>query len=203
MSASSSRKKQKKSHSASAADNGDATLNSTRLDSPFKEVDASLKLSIPPVFAGNLATGAHEMLDSLIMRYSPALDAVLLAYSHLTFEDSTADIQNDCPFAVIEVSFKAIVWSPQIGHRLSGSHSISSSSHISLILYKTFNVSIPIDRIPLDKYTFDESMTFSGGGDDDSDSDSEDEEEHSSGRWKDAQGNVLGDAGDIEFTVTG
>lgn len=200
MSASSSRKKQKKTHGAVNGAAAPAAAAPTTLDSPFKEVDASLKLSIPPVFAGNLAAGAHEMLDSLIMRYSPALDAVLLAYSHLTFEDATADIQNDCPFAVIEVSFKAVVWSPQIGHRLSGSHSISSSSHISLILYRTFNVSIPIDRIPLDKYTFDESIRSAGA---DSESDSDDDEEHSSGRWKDAQGNVLGDDGDIEFTVTG
>lgn len=77
------------------------------------------------------------MLDSLVMRsviihvpcphclhtdnlnrYTPALQAVLLAYSNITFADTTANILNDCPFAIADVSFNAVVWSPKIGHRL-------------------------------------------------------------------------------------
>ena len=34
----------------------------------FKVTQASLLLSIPPVFANNLRTGAEEMLDSMLMR---------------------------------------------------------------------------------------------------------------------------------------
>lgn len=39
------------------------------LDSQFRVVEASLLLSIPPVFANNLRAGAEEMLDSMLMRY--------------------------------------------------------------------------------------------------------------------------------------
>ena len=35
----------------------------------FRVVQASLPLSIPPVFATNLRAGAEEMLDSMLMRY--------------------------------------------------------------------------------------------------------------------------------------
>lgn len=101
------------------------------------------------------------------------------------------------------------MWSPKVGQSLAGTHSISSDTHISLILYKTFNVSIPIDRIPHDKYRFDKSIRSSSDSDEES-SDSEDEDdeesvhEHSSGRWVEiSSGKVLGDGEDVVFTVTG
>lgn len=34
----------------------------------FKLIDATMSVSIPPVFANNLRTGAEEMLDSMVMR---------------------------------------------------------------------------------------------------------------------------------------
>lgn len=37
--------------------------------SPFEFRRAYMRLSIPPVFAGDLARGAGEMLESLVMRY--------------------------------------------------------------------------------------------------------------------------------------
>ncbi len=40
-----------------------------RVDGQFNVVQASLALSIPPVFANNLRVGAEEMLDSMVMRY--------------------------------------------------------------------------------------------------------------------------------------
>lgn len=36
----------------------------------FRVVQASLQLSIAPVFANNLRAGAEEMLDSMLMRYA-------------------------------------------------------------------------------------------------------------------------------------
>ncbi len=38
------------------------------LDSPFRTVRSSIRLSIPPLFAMDLQAGAEELLDSLIMR---------------------------------------------------------------------------------------------------------------------------------------
>lgn len=43
---------------------------SRALDHPseFRVINASLVLSIPPVFASDLRTGVEEMLDSMVMR---------------------------------------------------------------------------------------------------------------------------------------
>lgn len=146
------------------------------------------------------------------------------------------------------MSFNAVVWSPKIGHRLgrpfsdssrclqyltekspapAGTHSLSSASHISLILYKTFNVSIPLEHIPLDEYEFDEDVPASeirevdgqeldsdeeeSSDEEDDDEDGEDEdaaikaEVIETGRWRNKKtGKLLGAGGEeITFTVTG
>jgi DNA-directed RNA polymerase I subunit RPA43 len=97
-----------------------------------------------------------------------------------------------------------------------GTHSLSSPSHISLLLYKTFNVSIPISHIPTERYEFDHSIatkparsgTPSTVDSADSDSELEDEEEggeHAQevGRWVDkSTGKVLGEDDEgVMFTV--
>ncbi len=38
--------------------------------SDFRVVNASLVLSVPPVFAANPRAGVQEMLDSMVMRYA-------------------------------------------------------------------------------------------------------------------------------------
>ncbi|KAF7298268.1 BTB domain-containing protein [Mycena chlorophos] len=105
-------------------------------------------LSVPPVFASNPRDGAHEMLDSMLMRYIPALRGVVLAHSNLTFLKPTASITADCPFLVCHVQFDATVWSPHVGMKLVGKISLCSPDHISLLVHRTFNVSIPRQHIP-------------------------------------------------------
>jgi len=39
-------------------------------DSDFRVVNASLVLSVPPVFAANPRAGVQEMLDSMVMKYA-------------------------------------------------------------------------------------------------------------------------------------
>ncbi|GHJ89151.1 hypothetical protein NliqN6_5553 [Naganishia liquefaciens] len=220
-------KSSKKTNPKSSSGKGAPPTTEGQLDSPFLHVNTDIRLSIPPVFATDLQRGAMEMLDSLVMRYTPALQAVLLAYSNIKFADTTANILFDCPFAITDVSFNAVVWSPKIGHRLAGTHSLSSASHISLILYKTFNVSIPIENIPLEDYEFDEEVPASEirevdgqqlDSDEEESSDEEDDDEDDeeavaaakaevieTGRWRNKKtGKLLGAGGEeIVFTVTG
>ncbi len=95
--------------------------------------------------------------------------------------------------------------------KLVGTHSLSSPSHISLLLYKTFNISIPISHIPLEHYEFNASLPsskreFSPFSDDVDDSDSERETEDGEeemGRWVDKRtGRVVGDDDEgVLFTV--
>ncbi|KAG2074674.1 hypothetical protein BDR04DRAFT_154245 [Suillus decipiens] len=122
--------------------------------SEFRVTKATITLSVPPVFASNLRSGVEEMLDSMIMRYIPSLCGVLLAHSNLHFLSPTASINADCPFAICNVAFDATVWSPSIAMKLVGKIILYSPDHVSLLLHRTFNVSIPRHHIPQDVWEF-------------------------------------------------
>ncbi|KAI0374163.1 hypothetical protein BV20DRAFT_962155 [Pilatotrama ljubarskyi] len=123
-------------------------------DDAFRVVRASLTVTVPPVFATDLRGGVEEMLDSMLMRYIPALQGVVLAHDRLAFLDKVATIKADCPFAVCKVAFDATVWSPQVGMKLAGKINLCSPDHISLLVHRTFNVSIPRHHITTDLYEF-------------------------------------------------
>ncbi|KAJ7084306.1 hypothetical protein B0H15DRAFT_939956 [Mycena belliarum] len=123
-------------------------------DGEFQVVQAALVVSVPPMFASSPSTGVRELLDSMIMRYIPALRGVVLAHSNLSFLKPTAAITADCPFLVCNIQFDATVWSPRVRMRLAGKINLCSPDHISLLLHKTFNVSIPRHHIPTDEWEF-------------------------------------------------
>ncbi|KAG9007603.1 hypothetical protein FRB94_013621 [Tulasnella sp. JGI-2019a] len=120
----------------------------------FAVVSASVMLSIPPVFAGNPRVGVEEMLDSMVMRHIPSLQGIVLSHSNHRFLASSAPILNECPYALCRVAFDATVWSPKIGMALVGKVNLFSPDHISLLIHRTFNVSIPRSHIPSDEYVF-------------------------------------------------
>ncbi|KAF8530426.1 hypothetical protein BU17DRAFT_27070, partial [Hysterangium stoloniferum] len=122
--------------------------------SEFILLHASLAVAIPPVFASNPAQGVEEMLDSMIMRYIPTLRGVVLTHSNLRFLQSKARIQDDCPYAICNVGFDAMVWSPRVGHKLTGKVILCSPDHVSLLVDRTFNVSIPRHHIPRAEWIF-------------------------------------------------
>ncbi|KAL6305215.1 hypothetical protein BKA93DRAFT_749331 [Sparassis latifolia] len=124
------------------------------VDGEFRVVQASLAVSVPPVFASNLARGVEELLDSMLMRYIPALHGVVLAHDSLRFLDRTATIKADCPFANCRVGFDATVWSPRVGMKLVGKVNLCSPDHVSLLIHRTFNASIPRHHISTDEWEF-------------------------------------------------
>ncbi|KIM40047.1 hypothetical protein M413DRAFT_49122, partial [Hebeloma cylindrosporum] len=128
-------------------------------DAEFQVVATSLVLSVPPIFAANPRAGVEELLDSMIMRYiayNSSLQGVVLAHSNLSFTNKAAFIQRDCPFLVCSIAFDASVWSPRVGFKLCKSFLalLCSPDHISLLVHRTFNVSIPRHHIPTDTWEF-------------------------------------------------
>ncbi|ORY22628.1 hypothetical protein BCR39DRAFT_460421, partial [Naematelia encephala] len=166
-----------------------------------------LRLSVPPKYSGDWLAGVREVLDGMIMRYMPQLNGVLLAHWEHEFMDDTVKFINECPFGVCEVQFRSILWAPKIGQRLYGTHSLSSPSHLSLLFSKTFNISIPLQHIPLDQYEFEATDPVDGDDDSDSENSDDDDEDgvHEVGRWKRKKdGKLLGQGGKgIKFTVIG
>ena len=51
-------------------------------------------------------------------RYIPAFRGVVLAHSNLSFSSDTAPFLVDSPFARVDISFTALIWSPEIGSRI-------------------------------------------------------------------------------------
>ncbi|KAI0769756.1 hypothetical protein BD413DRAFT_556633 [Trametes elegans] len=182
-------------------------------DDAFRVARASLTVPVPPVFAADLRGGVEEMLDSMLMRYIPALQGVVLAHDRLEFLDEVATIKADCPFAICKVAFDATVWSPQVGMKLAGKINLCSPDHISLLVHRTFNVSIPRHHITTDEYEFEygpaENDPEFGAGDPSAEQDPAaeggDGQVQGGGRWvHKTTGTKLGDAeGNLQFTVIG
>ncbi|GAA5977127.1 hypothetical protein JCM11641_001309 [Rhodosporidiobolus odoratus] len=58
-------------------------------------------------------------------------------------------------FTLAEVEWEGVGWRPKIGMKLVGTPTLSTPSHISLLLHNLFNASIPSSHIPSDQYEFD------------------------------------------------
>ncbi|KAF8210149.1 hypothetical protein K438DRAFT_1570074 [Mycena galopus ATCC 62051] len=178
-------------------------------ESEFQTVTASLVVSVPPIFASNPYGGVQEMLDSMIMRYIPALRGVVLAHSNLSFLKQTAAITADCPFLVCNIQFDATVWSPHVRMKLVGKINLCSPDHVSLLLHRTFNVSIPRHHIPTDEWEFEhETADADVASGDEAEPPNEppnEPDESEGGRWvhKITGKRLGGKDGYLEFVVIG
>ncbi|KAL1707493.1 hypothetical protein EV121DRAFT_199156 [Schizophyllum commune] len=183
----------------------------TPAESEFQVVKASLVISIPPAFTADPSRGALEMLDSMVMRYIPAFEGVVLSHSHLEFLSRAAQIRNECPFLVCKIGFSATVWHPHIGQKLVGKINLSSPDHISLLLHRTFNVSIPRRHIPEGQWEFEYGAAEidpefgPAAADAEVDEDEKPVESDTGGRWVHhlTREPLGGDAKYLSFTVIG
>ncbi|KAJ6593821.1 hypothetical protein B0H19DRAFT_1092158 [Mycena capillaripes] len=172
-------------------------------EAEFQTIKASLVVSVPPIFASNPHAGVQEMLDSMIMRYIPALRGVVLAHSNLSFLKQTAAITADCPFLVCNIQFDATVWSPHVRMKLVGKINLCSPDHISLLLHRTFNVSIPRHHIPTDEWEFEHGSTEAASGDEAEAPTDPDEKERGTWVHKITGKRLGGGNGYLEFVVIG
>ncbi|KAG5642438.1 hypothetical protein DXG03_002784 [Asterophora parasitica] len=213
-------KKEKKEKKEKGKARGDAAHTDANADSEFHVVKTELVVSIAPVFVGNPRAGVEEMLDSMVMRYIPALRGVVLSHSNLRFLSTTATIKADCPFLVSKIEFDATIWSPRVGMKLGmsminqfwtvGKVNLCSPDHVSLLLHRTFNVSIPRHHLPKGEWDFEygpaeNDPEFGPDVDADEGGPGEKAEGDGGGKWVHHLTNAkLGGAdGFLEFTVIG
>ncbi|PWN24388.1 hypothetical protein BDZ90DRAFT_208603, partial [Jaminaea rosea] len=112
-----------------------------------------LTLSIPPIHAHNPTIAVGEQLDSLVMRFVPPLNGVLVSHGQSYFlvdEERTGSrargsalIDGDGAFATSKVAVECCVWRPRVGMKLRGAISLEAPSHVSVLVHETFNASIP------------------------------------------------------------
>ncbi|KAJ1978727.1 hypothetical protein H4R33_005910 [Dimargaris cristalligena] len=104
--------------------------------------------------------GIHEHLNCFLMKYLPTLDGVVLSYSNIRFSKKWGRVVDECPFPQFWIQTDLLVWKPHVGSMLEGRINIESADHIGLLIYNTFNVSIPADLIPQDKFIFQQNEKY-------------------------------------------
>ncbi|RUS34761.1 hypothetical protein BC938DRAFT_478690 [Jimgerdemannia flammicorona] len=100
-------------------------------------------------------------------RYVPQFDGVVLAHSNLKIMQPNARIMYDSPYCHFWIAVDLLVWKPVKGSKLGecsnalmvagaciavGTINLQSADHIGLLLYGTFNASIPREFIPTAHY---------------------------------------------------
>ncbi|KAJ2551570.1 hypothetical protein EV175_003639 [Coemansia sp. RSA 1933] len=120
--------------------------------SSFTECTSKLTVTLAPIHSRDLWAGIHETLNSMLLRFIPQVRGVVLAYSRVKPLSDKALMFNDSPYGQLDVSAKLLLWRPIAGMLLGGSINVQSPDHIGLLLWDTFNASIPASFIPKDKY---------------------------------------------------
>ncbi|KAK9700477.1 hypothetical protein K7432_012171 [Basidiobolus ranarum] len=160
--------------------------------SPFAETCIKMFITLPPCFCNDPLQGINEQLNSFLMRYVPQVDGIVLAHSDLKILESTGRIMFDSPYSHFWIKVNLLVWKPTKGIKLVGTINLQSQDHIGLLLYNTFNASIPAEFIPQSKYEWRQETTQAD----------ESEEAPITGEWVlKHNGTPIGMDGWLEFTV--
>ncbi|KAF1802092.1 hypothetical protein V8B55DRAFT_1476918 [Mucor lusitanicus] len=118
----------------------------------FSEVVVKLYLHLAPMWSGKTMEGVNEQLNAFLMKYVPEVDGIILAHSDVQFTADKGKILYDSPFCHFFITVKFLVWKPKRGTKLVGRINLQSEDHIGLLIYGTFNASIPKSRIPSSTY---------------------------------------------------
>lgn len=125
-----------------------AFFHAQRVSSAFELQYPIFTVSIPPIHCSNPVAAVAELLDSLIMRFVPPLNGVLVSHGQIYFlteghdQSVSAIVEADSAFAKAQVAVECCVWRPRIGLKMQGTVTLSTPSHVSLLVHSTFNASI-------------------------------------------------------------
>ncbi|KAJ2782572.1 hypothetical protein H4R18_002201 [Coemansia javaensis] len=188
--------------------------------SSFSEATVRLTVTLAPTHSQDHWAGIHETLNSMLLHYVPQIRGVVLSYSKAKVLSSAALLVNDSPYGQLDVSARLLLWRPVSGMSLKGTINVQSPDHIGLLLWDTFNASIPASFIPKTKYEWrpfsDEEVAAraqatGGGGGSAADSGSDEEAAGTSGAHGAAFGSgewvlkgtsqCVGSSGGLEFVV--
>ncbi|KAJ2613474.1 hypothetical protein H4S08_002176 [Coemansia sp. RSA 1365] len=147
-----SKKKDRKSSKTSDAARAPLPYPSSTQGSSFSECTAKLTVTLAPVHSSDHWAGIYETLNSMLLHFVPQVRGVVLSYTKVKMLSNAALLFNDSPFGQLEISAQLLLWRPLSGMALQGAINVQSPDHIGLLLWDTFNASIPASLIPKDKY---------------------------------------------------
>ncbi|KAI8325016.1 hypothetical protein GQ54DRAFT_36962 [Martensiomyces pterosporus] len=154
-------KKGSKSSSSSSSSHAHSSTEAARPSIPyptpidgtgFIETTTRLTVTLAPIYSRDFWAGVHETLNSMLLHFVPQVRGVVLSYSKVKPLSDTALLFNDSPYGQLEVSARLLLWRPISGMSVNGCINVQSPDHIGLLLWDTFNASIPASFIPKDRY---------------------------------------------------
>ncbi|GAA5799112.1 hypothetical protein EDC94DRAFT_608652 [Helicostylum pulchrum] len=178
----------------------------------FSEIVVKLYIHLAPMWSGKTTEGVNEQLNAFLMKYVPEVDGIVLAHSDVQFDVEKGKILYDSPFCHFFITAKFLVWKPKRGTKLVGRINLQSEDHIGLLIYGTFNASIPKSRIP--SSTFEWKINEETIEEESNDTESEESDEAAEpvseertrtqyGEWisKETGAGIGGEDGTLEFNV--
>ena len=121
----------------------------------YYETRVELKCAILPSDLRSPLDAIKVQLNEMLLKYCEDLQAVPVCYSGIEFDEGkdTGKIIAEQPWIHIDVVTTLLLFKPLKGKIIQGLITQVSDSHISLILYGTFNASIASEEIG-DKFSF-------------------------------------------------
>ncbi|KAJ2785486.1 hypothetical protein GGI15_001914 [Coemansia interrupta] len=225
---------QKKSKSSKTSSHTGAAEETSSIPYPelvdgssFVESAVKLTVTLAPIYSRDSMTGVYETLNSMLLHFVPQVRGVVLSYSKVKPLTDVALVFNDSPYGQLDIEANLLLWRPVSGMTLKGTINVQSPDHVGMLLWDTFNASIPASFIPKSKYewrpfsdeeiaasTLQSKASTSSGSSDSDDSESEQPKtptvpditqsgsKYGSGEWVfKGTSQSVGANGDLEFMV--
>ncbi|CAO3623477.1 unnamed protein product [Cunninghamella blakesleeana] len=198
--------KHKKKHRKLSVNGNSIRRNSAAVSpngSSFSEVVVKLYIHLAPIWAGKAIDGINDQLNTFLMKHIPQLDGIVLAHSDVELLTDKGKVLYDSPYCHFFIRVKFLIWRPKKGSKIVGRINLQSQDHIGLLIFGTFNASIPKSRISDEKYEWRASEENTATEETDSVEQSDEIEKAQQGEWiiKDTGSSVGGDDGTLEFNV--
>lgn len=122
----------------------------------FYKKRLEISVSLLPSSLGEAEKHVEESIQNFQLKYSDGVGGVILAFDDMEIlDDGKGFVLNELPYAHYTVVMTALVFSPAIGCRLSGTVTESFHSHISLVVCGHFNASISAKHLRSSGFEFD------------------------------------------------
>ncbi|KAJ3168062.1 hypothetical protein HDU87_001263 [Geranomyces variabilis] len=121
----------------------------------FHAISTTIRIQLAPIFLSNPARGVRAHLSRFLMRHVDELDGVVLGYADVKAIGDVARVIDDSPFCHFVVRATCWVFRPVVGETIVGVVNKVSSDHVGLLVHGVFNASIPANKIPHERFSFD------------------------------------------------
>ncbi|XP_072226849.1 DNA-directed RNA polymerase I subunit RPA43 [Leuresthes tenuis] len=98
---------------------------------------------LPPVYLNKKRTGIKEELEAELLKFSPSLNGVPLAYDNISIVGKHGSIFDDSGYIHMDIEAVFIVFQPKTGQKLLGKVNKLGVSHVGCLVHGCFNASLP------------------------------------------------------------